>query len=134
MNPQEPPFDLVEVEVALHRAGRIARRRSRDGRRVRALRRLDSFLDVFVRVRIALRDTLRAWRVGAIRSARDADLVGAEVALHRAVRMARRQAATLPKRRAEARLDEEMDRQVRARVLARFGLEGAATGTPGAPG
>ena len=120
MNPHEPPFDLVAVEVALHRAGRIARRRAAEMRRTRFVRRLDSFLDIFTRARIAGRDTLRAWRTGALRSSRDSDLVGAEVALHRAARVAHRRAAAMPARRAVARADADLDEQVRARVLARF--------------
>ena len=131
MSPHEPPFDLVAVEVALHRAGRIARRHAAEMRRTRFVRRFDSFLDVFTRARIAVRDTLRAWRTGAVRSSRDPDMVGAEVALHRAARAAHRRAAAMPARRAAARVDADLDEQVRARVLARFARDrtGAATST-----
>lgn len=76
--------------------------------------------DLLVRARIGVRDMVRAWRVGALRSVRDPEMVGAEVALHRAARTARRRAAAMPKRRAEARLDAELDDQVRAQVLARL--------------
>ena len=131
MNPSEPPWDLVGVEVALHRAGRVARRRAAEFRRYRWWRRLDRFRDVTVRGRIAIRDTLRAWRSGAIASRRDSLMVGAEVALHRAARVARRRAAAMPRRRAEARLDAELDEQIRARVIARLQQEQATRGTAG---
>jgi hypothetical protein len=120
MNFSKPPFDLVGAEVALYRAGRIARRRKAEMRRLRALKRLDAVLDVLVRCRIEVRDTVGAWRGGVPRSTRDEEMVGAEVALHRAVRKARRRAAAMPKRREEARLDAELDDEVRARVLARL--------------
>lgn len=94
--------------------------------RVRRLRRLDAVLDVVVRARIAARDTVRAWRAGRLVSRRDAGMVGAEVALHRAARVAHRRAAALPRRRAEARLDAELDAEARARVLARLGLDPAS--------
>lgn len=126
MNPDQPPFDLVGAEVALHRAGRVARRRAAEMPRVRLLRRWDAVLDVVVRVRLAARDTLAAWRAGRAVPARDAELVGAEVALHRAGRVARRKLAAMPRRRAEARLDAELDEQVRARVLARLGIDPGA--------
>ena len=47
------------------------------------------------------------------------DLVGAEVALHRAARVALRRAAEMPQRREEAQLDAQLDEQVRARIAAR---------------
>ena len=123
MDPEAPPFDLVAVEVALDRAGRVARRRAAEMPRVRARRRLDAVLDLAVRMRIAARDTVKAWRAGRLLSRRESDMVGAEVALHRAARVAHRRAAEMSRRRAEARLDAELDAQVRARTLARFGVE-----------
>ena len=102
MDPNEPPFDLVGAEVALYRAGRVARRRKAEMRRLRALRLVDSLLDVLVRSHIGVRDTIGAWRAGAPRSTRDPEMVGAEVALHRAARVARRRAAVMPKRRSAA--------------------------------
>lgn len=62
------------------------------------------------------------------------DLVGAEVALHRAARVARRRVAEIPKRRAEAQLDATLDEEVRARVVARLERQGAPPSEPGAPG
>lgn len=124
--------ELVGVEVALHRAGRIARRREAEMPRLRALRRLDAVLDRLVRARILARDTLKAWREGALVSSRDPFMVGAEVALHRAARVARRREAEMPKRRAEERLDAELDEQVRARVRARFERSGPSLVTPDA--
>lgn len=59
------------------------------------------------------------------------DLVGAEVALHRAARVAERRAAELPLRRAEARLDAELDEKVRARLLARREPDRTDSGEPG---
>ena len=131
MNFDEPPFDLVGVEVALHRAGRVARRRAAEMPRIRRLSRLDAVLDRVVRARIAVRDTVRAWRAGALASDRDPEMVGAEVALHRAGRVARRRAAAMPKRRAEARLDAKLDEEVRARVIARLRERESARPQPG---
>ena len=62
------------------------------------------------------------------------DLVGAEVALHRAARVAERRAAEIPKRRAEAELDATLDEQVRARVVARWEQRGAPPLEPDTPG
>ena len=54
-------------------------------------------------------------------------MVGAEVALHRAARVARRRAAAMPQRRAEARRDAALDEAVRARVRERLGLDPTAS-------
>ena len=62
------------------------------------------------------------------------DLVGAEVALHRAARVAQRRVAEIPKRRAEAQLDATLDEQVRARVVARLGRQGAPPPEADTPG
>ena len=120
INFDEPPFDLVGVEVALHRAGRVARRREAAMPRLRAQRRLDRFLDLIVRARVTIRDTLRAWRAGKLLSDRHPLMVGAEVAIHRAVRVAHRREAEMPRRRAEAELDKKLDREIRAQVIARL--------------
>ena len=50
-----PPFDLVGVEVALHRTARVAQRRAAELPRRRAEARLDAALDEQVRARIAAR-------------------------------------------------------------------------------
>lgn len=61
------------------------------------------------------------------------DLVGAEVALHRAARIAQRREAELPQRQAEALLDAELDEQVRARIESRRGRNRPASSEPELP-
>lgn len=115
--PEHDPW-LVGVEVALWRAGRVARRRAISARRRRRWRRFDRVLDVAARIQIRSRFALAAWQRGP--GHRDEEwLVDVEVALRRAGRVARRRAAAMPRRRAEARLDAELDQTVRARILAR---------------
>ena len=124
--PERNP-DFFWAEVAMHRAARVARRRAAELPRRRAIRRLDDLLDRLILIRIAVRDALRAWRAGALRSGRDPHFVGAEVAMHRAARVARRRAAELPRRRMIEGRDDEMDREVAARIRRRDRTTGPPT-------
>lgn len=128
MNRTAPEPWLVGVEVALSRAGRVARRRAISARRRRLWAGFDRILDLAERLRIKGRFALAASPGSPDHGDQDW-LVDVEVALCRASRVARRRAAAMPKRRAEARLDAELDEAVRTRVLERLGLDPTASRT-----